>query len=61
MNFGVSFQLTEKLEVKGPNQHPLYTWLTRKEYNGKRNSSIKWNFQKYLVDENGQLIDYFIP
>lgn len=59
LNFGVSFPLTEKLEVKGSNQHPLYQWLTHKKYNGKSNSSVKWNFQKYLIDENGKLIDYY--
>ena len=59
INFGVSFPLTEKLEVKGPNQHPLYKWLTDKTYNGKSNSSVKWNFQKYLIDEDGNLIDYY--
>lgn len=59
LNFGVDFQLTEKIEVKGDNQHPLYQWLTKKEKNGKMNSSVKWNFQKYLVDEEGRLIDVF--
>lgn len=59
VNYGVSFTITEKIDVKGSNQHPLYTWLTKKQFNGKRNSSVKWNFQKYLVDENGELIDYF--
>jgi len=59
MNFGVSFPLTEKLDVKGSNQHALYKWLTRKEFNGKSNSSVKWNFQKYIIDENGKLIDYY--
>lgn len=59
MNFGVSFPLTEKINVKGPDQHPLYTWLTQKQYNGVKNSSVKWNFQKYLIDENGRLIDYY--
>lgn len=59
LNFGVSFPLTEKIEVKGDSQHPLYTWLTSKDLNGRKNSSVKWNFQKYLVDEKGELIDYF--
>lgn len=59
LNFGVSFPLSEKLDVKGENQHPLYKWLTSKELNGKKNSSVKWNFQKYLVDEEGKLIDYY--
>lgn len=58
-NYGVTFILTEKIDVKGANQHPLYAWLTRKDLNGLKNSTVKWNFQKYLVDENGQLIDYF--
>ena len=51
--------LTEKIEVKGEKQHPLYSWLTNKELNGKSNSTIKWNFQKYIVDEKGELINYF--
>ena len=59
MNYGVTFPITEKINVKGPDQHPLYNWLTRKSENGKKNSSVKWNFQKYLVDEEGRLIDYY--
>ncbi len=59
LNFGVTFLLTEKIDVKGGKQHPLYTWLTSKNLNGKKNSSVKWNFQKYLVDEKGHLIDYY--
>ena len=58
-NFGVSFLLTEKIEVKGDGQHPLYAWLCSKEKNGKSNSTVKWNFQKYLVDEKGEFVDYF--
>jgi len=58
-NFGVTFLLTEKIDVKGSKQHPLYKWLTSKDLNGKKNSSVKWNFQKYLVDESGKLIDYY--
>jgi glutathione peroxidase len=59
INYGVTFQLTEKIDVKGPNQHPLYAWLTRKDLNGVMDSEVKWNFQKYLVDEKGKLIDVF--
>lgn len=58
-NYGVEFLITEKVDVKGENQHALYKWLTDKNLNTKKNSSVKWNFQKYLIDENGQLIDYF--
>ncbi|MFP4846112.1 glutathione peroxidase [Winogradskyella sp. PE311] len=59
VNYGVSFLITEKIDVKGPNQHPLYEWLTKKATNGKQNSVVKWNFQKYLVDTDGEFIDYF--
>ena len=58
-NFDVSFLLTEKIEVKGDKQHPLYSWLTNKRLNGKLNSTIKWNFQKYIVDGEGELLNYF--
>lgn len=58
-NYGVTFLMTEKIDVKGDNQHPLYQWLTDESKNGKSNSSVKWNFQKYLVGKNGELIDYY--
>jgi glutathione peroxidase len=59
INYGVSFLITEKIDVKGNNQHPLYTWLTNKQLNRKKSSSVKWNFQKYIVDTEGKLIDYY--
>ena len=59
-NYGVEFLITEKIDVKGDNQHKLYKWLTSKEENGKVDASVKWNFQKYLIDENGKMIDYFM-
>ena len=55
-NYGIGFLMTEKILVKGENQHPLYQWLTSKRRNGKLNSSVKWNFQKYLVGPEGELI-----
>lgn len=58
--YGVTFILTEKIDVKGDDQHPLYAWLTEKEMNGVKSSKVKWNFQKYLVDENGDLIEFFL-
>ncbi|MBT6014185.1 MAG: glutathione peroxidase [Flavobacteriales bacterium] len=59
INYGVTFLLTEKIEVKGEGMHPLYKWLCTKEINGKSNSTVKWNFQKYLVDEKGEFVNYF--
>lgn len=58
-NYGVSFTITEKIDVKGSNQHPLYRWLTTKAVNGNKNSVVKWNFQKYLVNPDGEFVDYF--
>jgi len=45
--------------VKGENKHPIYNWLTEKKINGKSSSSVKWNFQKYIVDEKGEFVNYF--
>ncbi len=59
VNYGVTFLITEKIDVKGKDQHPLYEWLTNKAINGVSDSSIKWNFQKYLVNDKGELVDYF--
>jgi glutathione peroxidase len=59
VNYGVTFLITEKIDVKGSNQHPLYEWLTKKAINGKQNTTVKWNFQKYLVNEAGEFLDYF--
>ena len=58
-NYGVEFIISEKIEVKGSNQHPIYKWLTSKELNGKNSTSVKWNFQKYLIDEDGEWVDYW--
>ena len=57
--YNVTFPLTEKLKVRGSEQHMLYAWLTSKELNGSKNSSVKWNFQKYLVGPEGNLVDYW--
>lgn len=59
LNYGVSFLITEKIDVKGKHQHPLYNWLTNKSINGSKDSSVKWNFQKYLINQDGELVDYF--
>ena len=60
-NYGVTFQMMSKVSVKGDDQHPLYKWLTSKSQNGLMDSEVAWNFQKYLIDENGQLVDMVAP
>lgn len=57
-NYGVTFPMMEKIYVKGDSIAPIYKWLTDKSLNGVMSSSVKWNFQKYLIDENGYLVDY---
>jgi len=52
-NYGVSFPMMSKISVRGFNQHPLYKFLTTKKLNGSMNSRVKWNFQKYLINEDG--------
>ena len=59
VNYGVTFTISEKVDVKGSNQHALYQWLTQARKNGFKDSSVKWNFQKYLVNPEGELVDYF--
>ena len=58
-NYGVTFPMAAKISVKGDDTAPIYQWLTRKEYNGVKNSSVLWNFQKYLINEKGQLVEVF--
>jgi glutathione peroxidase len=60
-NYGVTFPLMEKISVKGKDIHPLYQWLTEKSKNGVMDSEVKWNFQKYLIDENGKLAEVLMP
>jgi len=59
INYGINFLITEKIDVKGETQHPLYKWLTNKELNGFKDTTVKWNFQKYLISPNGMIVDYF--
>lgn len=57
LNYKVTFPLMEKVSVKGRNKHPVYHWLTDKKQNGVLKSKVKWNFQKYLIDEEGNLVE----
>jgi len=55
-NYGVTFQMMDKIDVKGENQHPLYKWLTTKSENGVEDGEVKWNFWKFMIDENGKYV-----
>jgi glutathione peroxidase len=58
-NYGVSFQMFEKISVTGDDQHPLYKWLSNKTENGWNDQAPKWNFCKYLVNEKGELVRFY--
>jgi glutathione peroxidase len=57
--YAVTFPMTEKVKVKGTKQHPLFEWLTSKEQNKLDDFKVSWNFNKFLVDENGKLIAHY--
>lgn len=59
-NYGVTFPMAAKVSVKGEDEAPVFKYLTQKELNGVKNTTILWNFTKFLLDENGKLIDSFI-
>ena len=59
-NFGVTFPMAAKVSVKGDDTAPIFKFLTEKDLNGVKNTAILWNFTKFLIDENGHLIDTFI-
>ena len=61
LNYGVSFPMMSKISVKGKEMHPVYEFLTQKAKNGKEDSKVEWNFQKYLIDENGHLAKVISP
>ena len=58
--YGVTFPIMSKVVVTGENKAPIYKWLTEKSENGKLNSQVMWNFQKYMIDENGNFVN-FVP
>lgn len=60
-NYGVEFPMMSKISVKGNDMDPVYQWLTSKDQNGVMDSKVKWNFQKYLIDENGHLVKVVSP
>lgn len=59
-NYGVTFPMAAKVSVKGDDTAPIFKYLTEKDLNGVKNTTILWNFTKFLIDENGKLIDSFV-
>lgn len=60
-NYGVSFPMMSKISVKGDDKHEIYQWLTEKSKNGLMDAEVSWNFQKFLIDENGKLVGMIPP
>lgn len=60
-NYGVTFPMMGKISVVGSNQHPIYSFLTKKKLNGSIDSMVTWNFQKFLIDENGYVVKSISP
>jgi glutathione peroxidase len=60
-NYGVTFPMMSKISVQGRDQHEVYQFLTQKNKNGLEDSEVIWNFQKYLIDENGFLVKVLHP
>ena len=59
VNYNIKFPIMEKINIRRSPTHPLYEWLSNSELNGWNDSKPKWNFYKYLIDENGNLINLF--
>jgi glutathione peroxidase len=57
LNYNVTFPMFAKISVKGKNIHPIYEWLTQKEQNGVDDAKVKWNFQKFMISEEGKWVD----
>lgn len=61
LNYGVTFPIMDKVSTKGDDQSPIYQWLTEKSKNGVLDAEVSWNFQKFMIDENGRLVDFAPP
>ena len=60
-NYEVTFPMMQKISVKGEDIDPIYKWLTSKSMNGKMDAEVSWNFQKFMIDENGNFVDMASP
>ena len=61
LNYGVTFPMMDKISVKGDDMAPIYQFLTQKSKNGLQDSEVEWNFQKYLINEKGELVKVISP
>jgi glutathione peroxidase len=61
LKYNVSFPMFAKISVRGASQHPLYTWLTSKKENGVQDAKVKWNFQKFMISEDGSWAGVALP
>lgn len=61
LTYDVTFPMMSKIDVIGENKAPIYKWLTEKTENGKMDAEVQWNFQKFMIDEEGKLIDSVSP
>lgn len=61
LNYGVTFPIMDKISVKGEDKAPIYKWLTEKSENGKFDAEIQWNFQKFMIDKDGHIVDFVSP
>lgn len=61
LNYNVTFPVMSKISVKGDDMDALYKWLTQKSENGQADAEVQWNFQKFMIDENGHWVDFVAP
>jgi glutathione peroxidase len=61
IKYEIAFQLMEKIKIKGDSIHPVYQWLTSSSENGKLDAKVTWNYQKFMIDENGEVVDAVAP
>lgn len=59
--YKVTFQMMEKISIKGDTPHPVYEWLTSSEENGTLDAKVSWNFQKFMINEKGEVVDFIAP
>lgn len=61
IKYEVTFTMMEKVSIKGNNPHPIYKWLTSSEENGTLDAKVTWNFQKFMINKNGEVVDFLAP